>query len=103
MSAGTGRPDYVLLGTTSALLLIGTVMVYSASFVVAHNEFNDDAYFLIRQLVWVGIGLLVVVLLPGVGMRSYGAVRWIKLGPFLQLQPSELAKLAIVLYLATGC
>jgi cell division protein FtsW len=128
VSPATGRPDYLLLGATSALLLIGTVMVYSASFVVAHNEFNDDAYFLLRQLVWVAIGLvalfgaarvdyrrwralslpvmllclalLVAVLLPGVGMRSYGAVRWIRLGPFLQLQPSELAKLAIVLYLA---
>jgi cell division protein FtsW len=125
---GTRKPDYLLLGATLALLLLGTVMVYSASFVVAHNEFNDDAYFLVRQLLWIAIGLvalfvaahvdyrrwrqlslpimlgclllLVVVLLPGVGFRSYGAVRWIKLGPFLQLQPSELAKIAVVLYLA---
>ena len=121
------RPDYMLLASTIALLVLGTLMVYSASFVVAHNEFNDDAYFLVRQLIWMGmggvglflamrvdyrrwrrlslpimfacIGLLVLVLVPGIGASSYGAVRWIRLGP-LQIQPSEIAKLAITLYLA---
>jgi cell division protein FtsW len=121
------RPDYLLLASTIALLVLGTLMVYSASFVVAHNEFNDDTYFLVRQLLWIGaggiglllasridyrrwrglslpimfacIGLLVLVLVPGVGASSYGAVRWIKLGP-VQIQPSELAKLAMTLYLA---
>src|SRR6059058_6179608 len=100
------RPDYLLLASTIALLVLGTLMVYSASFVVAHNEFNDDAYFLVRQLAWIGIGglgmlaavsvvyrrwrtfslpimfacigLLVLVLVPGVGSSSYGAVRWLK-------------------------
>ena len=121
------RPDYLLLASTIALLVLGTLMVYSASFVVAHNEFNDDAYFLVRQLVWIGaglvamliaarvdyrrwrslslpimflcIGLLVLVLVPGIGSSSYGAVRWLKLGP-VQIQPSEIAKLAMTLYLA---
>ncbi len=121
------RPDYLLLASTIALLVLGTLMVYSASFVVAHNEFNDDAYFLVRQLMWIGvggvglllamridyrrwrllslpimfvcIGLLVLVLVPGIGTSNYGAVRWIRLGP-VQLQPSEIAKLAIILYLA---
>jgi cell division protein FtsW len=121
------RPDYLLLGSTVALLVLGTLMVYSASFVVAHNEFNDDAYFLTRQLGWVAVGgvamlgamrvdhrrwrslslpimfvcivLLILVLMPGVGSSSYGAVRWLKIGP-VQIQPSELAKLAIMLYLA---
>jgi cell division protein FtsW len=122
------KPDYLLLASTIALLVLGTLMVYSASFAVAHNEFNDDAYFLVRQIVWdvvggvtlllamkvcyrrwrslslvimlVVIGVLILVLVPGFGFRSYGAMRWIKLGPLLQIQPSELAKLAIVLYLA---
>jgi len=122
------RPDYWLMASTIALLVLGTLMVYSASFAVAHNEFNDDAYFLVRQLAWDVIGggalllvmrvnypfwrkwsvpimllvivLLVLVLVPGLGFRSYGAMRWIRLGPILQIQPSELAKLAIVLYLA---
>lgn len=121
------RPDYLLLASTIALLVLGLLMVYSASYVVAHNEFNDDAYFLVRQLMWIGvgglgllsaaridyrrwrvlslpimflcIGLLVLVLVPGIGASSYGAVRWLRLGP-VQLQPSELAKLAIILYLA---
>jgi cell division protein FtsW len=122
------KPDYLLLGCTIALLVLGTLMVYSASFVVAHNEFSDDAYFLIRQLLWVGIGsvaflfgmtvdyhrwrsvslvlmlvciaLLIAVLIPSIGSRSYGASRWLRLGSFFQIQPSELAKIAIVLYLA---
>ena len=121
------RPDYLLLASTIALLVLGTLMVYSASFVVAHNEFNDDAYFLVRQLMWIAaglvgllisaridyrrwrslslpimfvcIGMLVLVLVPGIGSSSYGAVRWIKLGP-VQIQPSEIAKLAMTLYLA---
>jgi cell division protein FtsW len=121
------QPDYLLLASTIALLVLGTLMVYSASFAVAHNEFSNDAYFLTRQLMWIGvgslgllvamrvdyrrwralslpimfvcIGLLVLVLVPGIGSSNYGAVRWLKLGP-VQIQPSELAKLAIILYLA---
>src|SRR6266851_4794961 len=124
---GRNRPDYLLLASTISLLVLGTLMVYSASFVVGHNEFSDDAYFLVRQLIWTGlggigliiaayvdyrrwrrlsfliicacIGMLVLVLVPGIGSSSYGAVRWLKMGP-LQAQPSEIAKLAIILYLA---
>jgi len=124
------RPDYLLLASTIALLVLGTLMVYSASFVVAHNEFNDDAYFLVRQLMWIGVGgvglllamridyrrwrllslpimfacilLLVLVLVPGLGTSNYGAVRWLRLGP-MQLQPSEIAKVALMLYLARVC
>ncbi len=127
-NASYARLDYLLLGATVALLVVGTLMVYSASFVVAHNEFNDDLYFLTRHLMWVVIGtiglgvgarldyhlwrrfsliamvaviaMLLLVLVPGIGSRSYGAVRWIRLGSLVQVQPSELAKLAIVLYLA---
>src|SRR5258708_38896067 len=103
------RPDYLLLASTIALLVLGTLMVYSASFVVAHNEFNDDAYFLVRQLMWIGvggfglllamridyrrrrllslpimfacIGLLVLVLVPGIGTNTYVALRLIPVGP----------------------
>jgi cell division protein FtsW len=103
-------------------------MVYSASLVVAYNEFHDDTYFLIRQLIWIalgvvalailarldyhrwqrfsllglliGIALLALVLIPELGVRSYGSARWIRVGPLFQLQPSELIKLALVMYMA---
>jgi cell division protein FtsW len=102
-------------------------MVYSASLVVAHNQLNDDTYFLVRQVISAGIGLvvmtilaridyrlwrsfsliallvtvalLVAVLMPGVGVAAGGSSRWVKL-PVVQLQPSELIKLVLVLYMA---
>ncbi|MCC7104081.1 MAG: putative lipid II flippase FtsW [Chloroflexi bacterium] len=120
--------DTTLLGTVVALLLVSAEMVYSASFVVAHNEFKDDTYFLSRQLVWIVIGLvvmsvlsqidyrvfrrwsllilvfglagLVLVLVPGLGSSNYGSARWLRFASFLQIQPSEYSKLAIVLYMA---
>lgn len=121
------KPDYLLLLTTLALLAIGVVMVYSSSAVKAHLEFDDPYYFLKRQLGWsaLGIGtlviamnfdyervrawakpilyfalaLLVLVKIPGVGREVNGAVRWIGLGP-LSLQPSEVIKLAMIIFLA---
>src|SRR5881396_2798987 len=101
-------------------------MVFSASSTTALlGKSGDSAYYLKRTLVIGAIGLIVMrvlslrgvrllrpvtplllagslflllaVLLPGVGMSTNGASRWIGAGPF-QLQPSELAKLALVLY-----
>jgi cell division protein FtsW len=123
-----GRADWVLLGAVVALLMLGAEMVYSASFVVAHNEFHDDFYFLGRQVLWIvvgalGMGLvarsdygrwkplsplvmvaclagLVLILLPGIGVSNYGAQRWLALGPLPPVQPSEFAKLALVLYMS---
>jgi cell division protein FtsW len=122
------RLDPLLLIAVSLLLTVGAFMIYSASLVVAYNELQDDTYFLNRQLIWIGIGalvmvilarvdyrlwqrysfiilligigLLVLVLVPGYGTRSYGSARWIKPVPFFQIQPSELIKLALVLYMA---
>jgi cell division protein FtsW len=68
------RPDYLLLASTIALLVLGTLMVYSASFVVAHNEFDDDAYFLTRQLVWVGVGAVGLLLAMRVDYRRWRSV-----------------------------
>ena len=120
-------PDPILLGAVALLLAIGTCMVYSASLVVAHNQLNDDTYFLTRQVISAAVGLLVMavlasinyrvwrgfsliamivtaallvaVLVPGIGIASGGSSRWIKL-PIVQLQPSELIKLVLVLYMA---
>ncbi|NIR41847.1 MAG: FtsW/RodA/SpoVE family cell cycle protein, partial [Actinobacteria bacterium] len=110
-----------------ALVALGVVMVLSASAVVSINE-SDSAWSLFRrQLVWTAIGagvlmvtmridyhrwrilaapaavgsavLLVVVLLPGFGVTVNDATRWIRVGPF-SFQPSEVAKLAMVLFVA---
>jgi cell division protein FtsW len=120
--------DRWLLFAVLLLVLIGIAMVYSASFAVGESVFGDDAYFLVRHIIWIGIGLLAltitarmpyhgwqriapafyglsvlllaVVLIPGVGTTTYGASRWLFVGP-ISMQPSELAKLAVVIYLAT--
>jgi cell division protein FtsW len=120
-------PDYLLIFIMGLLLLIGVIMVYSASSVRAAEDFGDGFFFLKRQLMWVVIGaaaiwvtmriptsfwyryanlifvstlvLLVIVLIPGVGKTVNGAQRWIGVGAF-QLQPSEFMKLAMVIWLA---
>jgi cell division protein FtsW len=123
------RIDAVFLLPVAILVVLGIEMVFSASFVVAHNDFGDDTYFLTRHLGWLALGLvgmvltarmdyhvwnrvaaplyaltlvlLAVVLLPGLGTTSYGASRWLSLGPLPSFQPSELAKLAMIVYLAS--
>jgi cell division protein FtsW len=106
---------------------IGIVMVFSASSATAYAEFHDTAYYLKRQLLWLAIGLglayaayridytklkrispallgvtlvlLVLTLVPHVGFQTGGARRWLGFHA-LSFQPSELAKLAIVLFAA---
>jgi cell division protein FtsW len=120
-------PDPWLLLAVLLLTAGGLVMVYSASAVKAGADLHDQFYFLRRQLLAAGIGLgalvlglrlgargaerlaypvlaltvvsLLLVLIPGVGAAAGGARRWIGLGPF-HFQPAELAKVALVLYLA---
>ncbi|MCB2185977.1 MAG: putative lipid II flippase FtsW [Deltaproteobacteria bacterium] len=119
--------DPWLLFAALALAGFGLVMVYSASSALAAKRYADATYFFRHQLLHVSTGLvvmfvlaywdytrlqrlaypamgvvlflLVLVLIPGVGHTAGGASRWIRLGPW-GLQPSELAKLALVLYLA---
>lgn len=124
---GTREPDYVLLGAVLGLLAIGTVMVFSASAAEALAQYQNPYYFLERQLMWAGLGLVVMtylsrfdywrllrwafpafvvavlglllVLVPHIGLDINGARRWVKLGP-LVVQPSEFAKLAVVVLYA---
>ncbi|HLH21105.1 MAG TPA: putative lipid II flippase FtsW [Chloroflexota bacterium] len=123
-------PDLWLLVAVLLLLVAGIVWVYSSSFIVAHNEFGDDNYFLTRHLIalagglvlmgflagvdyrrwrrWalmgmvVSVGLLVVVLIPGLGVEVYGSRRWLQTGGLLPgAQPSELAKIAVIVFIAS--
>jgi cell division protein FtsW len=119
--------DLVIMLMAIALTCFGVVMVYSASSVMAAKRFHDGFFFLKRQglfaLLGFGIMLLVMrvdyhnwkrlavpglllclvllclVLIPGIGGKAGGSSRWIKL-PGFNLQPSEMAKLALIMYMA---
>ena len=119
--------DHTLLIIMVILTLVGLVMVFSASAVVAANRFHDPGYFLKRQLAWTAGGLLLLhlvsridyiwwkrlwipllgltaallamVLMPSLGIATKGARRWLSLGP-VAVQPAEIAKLVAVIYLA---
>jgi len=120
------QPDKKMFGVTLALCLIGAVMVFSASAVTAREQYGNGYYFLLRQALWLAIGIagmfalmnldyrklrqprvvftvLSITLLMLIAVffldRSHATHRWIRIGP-LSLQPSEIAKLAIIFYLA---
>ena len=110
------------------LVAFGALMVYSASFYSAQYHYGNKYFFLLKQLFGIGLGifammtfyfidyhilkkmkwwillvtiiLLVLVFVPGIGMESYGAKRWVSiLG--VSLQPSEIAKFALVIFIAS--
>src|SRR5215470_2731885 len=118
--------DKWLFGSTLLLVVVGVVMVFSASAVMASERFGSPYHFLWRQLGWAVAGLLPMTLLmkldyrqlkrPAIVFallaistllllavffldRSHNTHRWVRLGAF-SFQPSELAKLALILFLA---
>jgi cell division protein FtsW len=121
------RTFAALLGVIAVLNLLGLVMVLSASSVSALDTYGSSWYIALRQGIWLLVGtvmcvlvmrvdyhrwrrwsfpalagtgvLLGMVLVPGVGMNVNGASRWLGYGP-LSLQPSELAKLTVLLFVA---
>ena len=121
------QPDFWLFAIALVLVSTGVVMIYSASAIVAADRFRDPYYFLKRQVFWAALGcgalwialrndyrriekvvlpllalaalLLVLVLIPGLGVSINGSRRWLRIGA-LSFQPAELAKLALVVYLA---
>lgn len=119
--------DHALFFLVITLMGVGLVMVYSASSVTSMFQMDDGLYYLKKQLMWLVVAvlamlamsrihyrsletlavplmllslvLLVVILIPGVTREINGAKRWLILGP-MRFQPSELAKLAIIIFLA---
>jgi cell division protein FtsW len=120
--------DFLLFITVLILLSLGLIMVFSASAPTAEKEHKDIYYVINRQLVFAAIGfvammlaanydyhkigrktvwglliasivLLILVLIPGIGSQSNGSWRWIIIAGF-RFQPSELAKLALILFYA---
>jgi cell division protein FtsW len=120
-------PDLWLFAAVVALVSLGVVMVYSASAIVAADRFRDPYFFLKKQVFWAALGmgclwaamtvhyralerlvlpllllsllLLVLVLVPPLSQEINGTRRWLRWGP-VSFQPAELAKFALVVYLA---
>jgi len=120
------KTDTTLFATTVGLVFFGLVMVYSASSVMAMQDprYHSSTYFVVRHAIYVGPALLLMMFLkrtrylklqtPGIAFAAIGSViillflvylldprhhRWLRLG-FLNIQPAEVAKPAIVLFLA---
>tara|TARA_B100001142_G_scaffold188098_1_gene187267 strand:- start:21144 stop:22334 length:1191 start_codon:yes stop_codon:yes gene_type:complete len=120
--------DQLLLTAVLLLVIIGIVSIYSASYAIAYLEYQDSYYFLKRHAVHLIIGIflmgilslidyrrlskmspiimvlaviiLILAILPQTTMEINGAKRWVNL-PFIPaFQPSELSKLAIIIYIA---
>jgi cell division protein FtsW len=121
-------PAWEVFLTALGLTCVGIVMVYSASSVAAQAQYHDAAYFLKRQALYAVLGLAVMsvawkihyarlrawtvpvlalavlaviaVLDPHVGRVAGGARRWLSIGGVFNVQPAELAKLGLILYLS---
>jgi cell division protein FtsW len=121
------RPDLWLLFAVASLLGLGVVMVFNVTYFHAGDRYGDPFLFFRKHLVSLAIGVagmllvsrvrtewlerwatpllfasmaaLILVLIPGIGVERGGARRWLVLGGF-SLQPTELAKPAVVLFLA---
>ena len=125
----TKKADPIILGVMFILLIFGLVMISSAGVVVSKVKFGDEYHFFKHQLFFgiipglislyivqkmrytfwkkiafplfiISIILLMLVFVPGVGIRLQGASRWINLGP-ISFQPTELMKLSIIIYFAS--
>ncbi len=123
----TDTVDRALVAIILSLLMFGLVMVFSASSAWAHYLQQDATYYFKRQLIWAVVGLasmavvsnisykviykytnmlfmiavamIILVLIPGIGREANGARRWLGFGQ-MTFQPSEFAKLGLIIYLA---
>jgi cell division protein FtsW len=120
------KSDKLLFIATLLLVCTGVVMVYSASAVMAMERFQSPYLFLVKQLAWAMMGLALLPIVMRIDYRNYrqplviwtalgvaglalvavlfgprvnGATRWLGVGP-LGVQPSELAKIAVIIFMA---
>lgn len=119
------KTDSLYLISVVLLVLFGCVAVYSASYAWAENDYNDCFYWIKRHIIWVGVGVIgmiafsvvdmetvkkyapasfvfsavLLALVPFIGKTVNGAKRWIVIGP-VQIQPTEIMKLSLVLFLS---
>ncbi|HAV11526.1 MAG TPA: putative lipid II flippase FtsW [Candidatus Moranbacteria bacterium] len=120
--------DKPLLFSVLALIVFGLIMISSAGIIYSETRFGDAYYFFKRQFLFgvipgllvlyfvqridyhywkkisfplflISIIFLLLVFVPGIGIKVYGATRWINLGP-ISFQPSEMAKFTLIMYLA---
>jgi cell division protein FtsW len=119
--------DKILFITTGLLTIFGLVMVYSASSVVASSQHGMSSYFFLRQLMHAGIGFILMMILMNVDYHVWqkpkvirimliicavilvfvltqskinGAHRWLRYGGLISFQPSEVAKLCVLMFIA---
>jgi cell division protein FtsW len=118
--------DKVLIITTALLVLFGLIMVYSSTMILAKERYGDSFYFLKKQVIWLVVGLILTAVIASLKYPLYlkqkmvitiltlaiigliavfflgkvnDSYRWIRFAGF-SLQPSEFAKIAVILYLA---
>lgn len=120
--------DYVLFFIVICLVIFGLIMVYSTSSYKANLLYGDSAYYMKRQIIFASVALVfmylisrvdymvfariakifllvsmaLLVLVYIIGKASHGSTRWIYIGSF-GFQPSELAKVALIIYTADAC
>lgn len=123
-----GKADIKLAITTVILVIFGIIMVYSASMYSAQYIYGNKYFFMYKQILGgvlgiaamillsfvdyhvleklkypilgVSFALLILVFVPGIGIESYGAKRWINL-PFFSMQASEVAKFGFIIFAAS--
>jgi cell division protein FtsW len=120
--------DNFLFFIVYTIIFIGLIMIFSSSYIISFQDYNDSWFHLKKQLVWIGIGslsllffssyeyfklqkysiiflifslslLILIFFYPSIGVTVKGATRWISLFG-IRIQPSELIKFAVIIFIA---